>query len=175
MHKAYSHLHEDADKGCHNGNLNWAFNVKQLLANCGMLNMWNEQYSMIPSINKQRIVHIHIQEWTASVNAWVKLCSYAIFTQSFTMETYLSCVQITKFRTILSRLGFHDLTIERGRCQHMERNTRLCKCCNMNVVENEYHFVLVCPPYTQLRSKHIKRYFCHWPRVNKCVQLPHPN
>jgi hypothetical protein len=30
LHNAYSQLREDADKGCHYGNHNWAFNVKQL-------------------------------------------------------------------------------------------------------------------------------------------------
>jgi hypothetical protein len=52
----------------------------------------------------------------------------------------------------------------------MERNTRLCKCCNMNV-KNVYHVVLVCPAYTQLRRTHFKMYFRYWPSVNKCVQL----
>jgi hypothetical protein len=78
LHKAYSQLREYADKGCHYGNLNWAFYV-----NCWMLNMWNEHDSMLPSIHyiKQRIVDIHIQEWIAAVNASVKLCSYAMFKQ----------------------------------------------------------------------------------------------
>jgi hypothetical protein len=58
--------------------------------------MWNEQGSMIPSIYyiKHRIVDIHIQEWTTSVNASVILGSYDMFKQSFTIEPYLSWVQL---------------------------------------------------------------------------------
>ena len=32
-------------------------------------------------------------------------------------------------------------------------NERICKCCNMKVVENEYHFILVCPGYKDIRKK----------------------
>ena len=41
----------------------------------------------------------------------------------------------------------------------------------MNMVENEYHFALVCPLYTELRRKFFKEYFCHWPSLNKFDDL----
>jgi hypothetical protein len=59
LHKAYSQSREDADTGCHYGNLNWTFNVKQLLANSNMLNMWNEQDTMIPSIHYVKAICPH--------------------------------------------------------------------------------------------------------------------
>ena len=41
----------------------------------------------------------------------------------------------------------------------------------MSQIESEYHFLLVCPLCTELRRKFFKRYFCHWPNLNKFEQL----
>ena len=40
----------------------------------------------------------------------------------------------------------------------------------MNKIEDEYHFLLVCP-HRELRSKYFKPYFCHWPTINKFESL----
>ena len=37
----------------------------------------------------------------------------------------------------------------------------------MNQIENEYHFLLVCPFYNELRTKFLPRYYCVWPTINK--------
>ena len=37
----------------------------------------------------------------------------------------------------------------------------------MNVIENEFHFLFVCPKYRHLRIKYFKPYFCQRPNVNK--------
>ena len=37
----------------------------------------------------------------------------------------------------------------------------------MNAIENEYHFLLVCPFYRSLRKKYLPTYYCHWPNLNK--------
>ena len=41
----------------------------------------------------------------------------------------------------------------------------------MNVVENEYHFLLVCPLYRSLRVELIPKYFRTWPNLNKFEML----
>ena len=41
----------------------------------------------------------------------------------------------------------------------------------MNVIENEFHFLLVCPKYRYLIIKYFKPYFCQWPNVNKLKNL----
>ena len=74
--------------------------------------------------------------------------------------------QHTKFR-----LASHDLAIERGRYENIDRNERICRCCNGNFVESEYHFLLVCPFYRELRQRYMKPYYCHWPTLNKFEDL----
>ena len=75
-------------------------------------------------------------------------------------------IAFTKFR-----LSSHDLAIERGRHDNTGRNDRICKHCNLNMIENEYHFLLVCPIYRDLRKKYLKNYYCHWPTLNKFDDL----
>ena len=36
----------------------------------------------------------------------------------------------------------------------------------MIVIENEFHFLLVCQKYRHLRIKYFKPYFVLWPNVN---------
>ena len=42
--------------------------------------------------------------------------------------------------------------------------------CDMNDVEDEYHFILKCPFYTNLRLLYIKKYYCFKHPVFKLVQ-----
>ena len=80
---------------------------------------------------------------------------YARFKHEFEMEHYLDFITENKYKIALTkfRLSSHDLAIERGRLEHIQRNNRLCRYCNLNMVENEYHFLLVCPLYRDLRKK----------------------
>ena len=61
-----------------------------------------------------------------------------------------------KIKTALTkfRLSSHDLAIERGRYQNTPRDERICKKFNLNLVENGYHFLLVCSKYRDLRRKY---------------------
>ena len=65
----------------------------------------------------------------------------------------LDFIQEKKYKiafTAKFRLSSHDLAIERGRFE----NGRLCRHCHLNMIESEYHFMLVCPLNRDLR-KHI--------------------
>ena len=44
------------------------------------------------------------------------------------------------------------LEIEVGRFRNIPVENRLCKCCDNNVVENEFHFVCECVRYADLRT-----------------------
>jgi hypothetical protein len=107
------------------------------------------------------------------VNISEKLSSYAMYKSVLVIESYLSCVQICKYRIALTRfrVSAHGLLIERGRYTNLKRHERMCKCCNMNVLENEYHFLLVCPAFLHLRKQFLSPYYCHWPSLNKFVFL----
>ena len=44
---------------------------------------------------------------------------------------------------------------------------RLCTLCNGSHIEDEYHFVAICPAYNQLREKYIRPYYYKRPSVYK--------
>lgn len=50
-------------------------------------------------------------------------------------------------------LSVHNLYIEKGHYSGIERCSKICKCCRGNDIEDEYHFILVCPLYQELRQK----------------------
>ena len=43
--------------------------------------------------------------------------------------------------------------------------------CDLNVVEDEYHFILECPTLADFREKFIKPFYYRRPSVYKLVQL----
>ena len=47
------------------------------------------------------------------------------------------------------RISAHKLYIEKG----IARDNILCKCCSRNDIEDEYHFILVCPCYLEINTK----------------------
>ena len=82
-----------------------------------------------------------------------------------------SLVHVHKHILSKYRLSAHSLSIETGRYHHIDRNNRICSLCNMNILEDEYHFVLVCPFYSTIRDKYIKPYYYNTPSTFKLTQL----
>ena len=89
------------------------------------------------------------------------------------MENYLNHLTINTFWISLTRfrLFSHDLLIETGRHQNIPRANTICQHCNMNIIENEYHFLLVCQKYNRRQIKYLPWYYCHWPTLRKCNTL----
>ena len=48
---------------------------------------------------------------------------------------------------------------------------RICKHCSLGNVEDEFHFILICPFYARIREKHIKQYYYKNPSALKLIQL----
>ena len=71
------------------------------------------------------------------------------------------------------RLSSHSLRIESGRYgqNRKSRNERICQFYSTGDIEDEYHFVLVCTMYNELRVKYINRYYRRDPSVFKFIQL----
>ena len=97
-----------------------------------------------------------------------KLQYYSHFKQSFgpQCEKYLTVVHNCNYRRALSqfRMSAHNLQIEKGRNLGLPQAERLCKLCNTNNIVNEYHFLLACPTYCNLRNLYLPK-FC-WSFAN---------
>ena len=85
-----------------------------------------------------------------------KLRTYNTFKQAIKFEPYLDFIENTSMRKIYSRfrLSSHDLEIERGKygAKSTPPDERLCNLCNLNEVEDEFHFLMICPRYAHERN-----------------------
>ena len=111
---------------------------------------------------KQRLFDQANQDLMMSINTSTRLDSYCIFKEDTKLEPYIDIIKSKKFRFALSkfRLSSHSLAIEVGRYPDTPRHQRICTFCNMNVIENEFHFLLACPNYIDIRRKYLPAYYC---------------
>ena len=68
-------------------------------------------------------------------------------------------------------INWEKLAIEAGRFQNIDREQRLCTFCNQHQIETEFHFLLICPKYIELRKLFIINYtsFPTLTRFNKIM------
>lgn len=109
-----------------------------------------------------------LQFWNDEISRNKKLISYNQFKTTFGYENYLDVLQVRKYRHLYGsfRLSCHDLEIEQGRYRGILRENRLCKFC-LNVVEDEFHFLLVCSKFNDLRNELIPTKYVENPNIHK--------
>ena len=85
---------------------------------------------------------------------------------TFDRADYLQVLENRKNRNVIAklRLSSHKLFVETGRHRQIPRQDRKCILCNIDDVEDEYHVILICPFYNNIRITHI-------PSLFKFVQL----
>ena len=76
------------------------------------------------------------------------------------------------YRTAMSKLmdGLLKIGCNEGRYSNTPFHERICILCNQDV-ETEYHFLLVCPALSHIRSNHMSSIFFTYPSVDKFFQL----
>ena len=173
LYKVYlqqnTYLNIDANFNC------WAQCVRNLLNELGFSYLWDFQ-----SISKlqldmaiQTVYDQYCKVWYSELAQSNKLDTFKTVNKVFNFENYISCIRIEKHRVALSRFrcSAHKLMIEEGRYRNIERNNRLCQYCQMNVIEDEFHFLLVFPAYRHIRISVLPKYFCRWPTKQKFSKL----
>lgn len=171
LRNVYNLLLNDAANDITYNGTNWAYQVKGMLDSLGFSHVWdNQTHDEVPYQQiKQRLLDNANQNLLMSINTSTKLNSYCLFKLDTELEQYLNCVTQNKYKYALSRfrLSSHNLAIETGRYVGIPREERLCVFCNMKTIENEFHFLSVCPLYIDLRRKYLPAYYCRWPTMNK--------
>ena len=156
---------------------NWASKVKELLERSGFYDIWlfpeSVNMNLFLNILQCRLRDIYITEWKQGLNLSQSLAICREVKQSFEMSSYLVKMQNRKFRNALAklRLSLHQLSIETGRHRNIDRPNRKCTVCNLNDIEDEFHFTLICPAYEDLRKQYIPKYFYPRPSVYKFITL----
>ena len=113
------------------------------------------------SLFRQRIKDCYAQEWHDNIENSGKLQLYCNIKLCFESAKYLDVLREKKCISIMAkfRCSNHTLAIETGRHSivSIPRDERICKYCkcvqNITVIENEFHFVMVCPAYNDMRQQ----------------------
>ena len=157
---------------------NWCTLFKDLLSNLGFYDAWLFQdvgnVNIFISALRQRLSDTFTQmDWNNRLENSSRANLYKHIA-IFRFHPYLNYCQISKFRISFSklRLASHRLHIESGRWARptpIPLEQRKCNVCNK--IEDEFHFVLECILYSELRKQYIPSYFRHRPNMHKFVAL----
>ena len=124
------------------------------------------------SLFKQRLKDQYLQCWFSCISLSSKLCLYADFKLSYDYESYLYIVNFRKFRRAIAsfRTSSHKLEVEMGRYINIPRNKRKCKFCR-SVIEDEYHFLMSCQLYQDLRKTFLPTEYTHVVNLHNFIKL----
>ena len=145
----------------------WLSKVKFLLERHGFAEVW--QYPESVKINsfiavlKTRLIETFLTEARVGIRKSLD-CKNEI-------APYLTFLCNEKYRNALAKihLSLHPLKIEAGRHNDTSRVNRKCSFCDLN--EDEYHFIIICPLYSDLRKDYIPEYYIKRPSMYKFITL----
>ena len=110
----------------------------------------------------------------SEVNNSSKSFMYNHLINHFALQLYLSksiyYQHMYKKLICKLRLSSHCLCVENGRYKNVPLERRICPMCKSDM-EDEYHFMLKCPAFNNLRKRCLKPYYFQRPSVYKLTQL----
>ena len=134
-------------------NTNWCQTIQVLNASL-RLNQGDQGGNKFDSISKQSMKHFFRTFWRSEIDKQPpRLKFYAQNKKDFKKEKYVDTLPFKDRQRISKFLcSNHTLEIEKGRHAKTERELRLCKMCTLGCIEDEEHFLNVCPAYNELRK-----------------------
>ena len=157
-------------------NYKWIGDIKNELNSLGLLYIFDDTCANDVrnlKIIESRMKDIYAQSVLGNITQSPKGRLYQHLVDHFTLQSYLRKPINPLYKTYISRfrLSSHTLKIEQGRYTNDRRENRKCTLCNLNDIEDEFHFVLKCPFYSLLRKNYVKSYYYKKPSVFKMIQL----
>ena len=101
--------------------------------------------SLLESILFKKILLFEEEQWKLQMAKKPKLRTYRLFKNKLRFEKYLTTAGFIKGKSLMFQLrsGTNKLEIERGRYLQLKPEERICNQCNLDVVEDEYHFTFI--------------------------------
>lgn len=128
----------------------WFSFVKSILDSTGLSYIWLEQNTensfWLSQTVKITLESQFKQEWQTSIDTSSKCINYRLFKTEHKFENYLLNLPPKLMKTFIKfRLCNNKLPIEVGRWRGIDRNRRKCTLCNLNLIGDEFHYVIQCP------------------------------
>ena len=151
----------------------WAINVRNILYKNGFGYIWENQNFGINKdflkIFKTRLIDSF---WQENKNEIDSLSTHRLYRHLDTKSNeYLFSMPNDFIRIALTRLrlGSHHLNVERGRWHKIEYRNRMC--CICNDIEDEFHFILICERFHELRKIYLPKNLYINPSMYKFIQF----
>ena len=159
----------------------WCKSMRTLLFELGFGDVWYNQgvadIDVFIACFQQRVYDIYKQGWRSRIDESTRASFYRVYKSEFGFSHHLDVVCVKSHRVALSRLimSSHSLRIETGRWERppIPRQDRMCNVCHK--LGDEYHFLLECLSFQELRKRLIPKYYWNRPSMYKCVDLLRSN
>lgn len=116
-------------------------------------------YWTVGSPIPDEMIHFYIREkskevWREQITRKAKLRKYRELKFAPVVSTYAAANIPKRNRSLLGQLvcGCLKLQVETGRYDDELLDERICQCCDLGLVEDEDHFLFVCPAYRAERT-----------------------
>ena len=134
--------------------------IKLILHEYGFANYWNTEYVGNVEQFKKQIFQVMTDKDKQNLRAALPKSSmyniYVNFKENCSLEPYLIKIINYRYRKALSkfRLRSNKLNVVTGCYKNIVLAERICKCCDLHQVEDEYHVLFHCTLYKDLRRNH---------------------
>ena len=139
----------------------WCNGIKTLLQQVGFGYVWEDPRCIVESTFikdlKLRLKDTYQQFWADTCDMSSKFTEYRSFKTDFIREPYLKILDISKFRLAYTRIrtGANYLNANR---RFIHKNP-FTKCPFCPETETEFHLLIICPKYKDLREKYVYKHF----------------
>lgn len=137
---------------------NWASQVRNVLDLYGFQEVWTEGVAhtrpFLMSL-KNKMVEKFREDWLLKITTSERFSIYSTFKLQHQSEKYLNNITIKKFRDTLVRFRFGINELGVNKRYIMGNVLRTCPFCP-DVLEDEHHFLLICPMYVEIRNKYLQ-------------------
>ena len=165
----------------------WLSYIKRMIDDCGMSYVFDSHENMdkkwlfqsfLPKM-KYTLKDQILQKWQQAVEVENEKCFYyKEFNYTPSLKNYFSVlpkslwVPLCKFRTTN-----HRLPIEFNSWNNFfkPKSDRLCNICDSNDIGDEYHYIMICPAFKELREIYIPKFYRIRPSVFKFTGLMKTN
>ena len=161
-------------------NVKWISKIKNILDESGLSYIWDMQYVHC-AVNLMKILKLNfkdqfLQQWNSEMQVSNKGKMYSMLKKGFEMENYLKTLpsNLSQFLCWF-RTANHSLPVEIGRWSNIDHHLRKCDMCTASEVGDEYHTLLKCPAFTNIRHLYIPQYFSKYPSKFKFDALMSEN
>ena len=133
---------------------NWCSEIEQILGEINLGELFDRKITCDLSLCKERLFKEYQLLWENGKLLKPKLRTYNLFKNNFEAEHYVKyCDKYMRSHLAQLRSGILPLNIELGRHRGIKVDDRKCTLCNLDSIEDEFHFICKCPLYAQFRKE----------------------